>query len=54
MAATNKCLAQSNKTRTGQCDEEAEDRIGSLCNANVSLTDPIKGWFVALAKQLNA
>ena len=27
---------------------------GSLCNANVSLTDLIKGWFVALTKQLNA
>jgi hypothetical protein len=26
----------------------------SLCNANVSLTDLIKGWFVALTKQLNA
>ena len=25
---------------------------GSLCNANVSLTDLIKGWFVALTKQL--
>ena len=27
---------------------------GSLCNANVSLTNLIKGWFVALTKQLNA
>jgi hypothetical protein len=27
---------------------------GSLWNANVSLTDLIKGWFVALTKQLNA
>ena len=26
----------------------------SLCNANVSLPDLIKGWFVALTKQLNA
>jgi hypothetical protein len=26
---------------------------GSLCNANVSLIDLIKGWFVALTKQLN-
>ena len=26
----------------------------SLCNANVSLTDLIKGWFVALTKQPNA
>jgi hypothetical protein len=26
----------------------------SLCNATVSLTDLIKGWFVALTKQLNA
>jgi hypothetical protein len=26
----------------------------ALCNANVSLTDLIKGWFVALTKQLNA
>jgi len=44
MAATNKSLAQSNKTRTwGQSDEEAEpfyDKSGHFTGSSTSTTQP--------------
>src|SRR6516164_5466701 len=66
LVSTSKSLAQTDKSifptlnygMTALLHSEEIQRqsggVRSLCNANVSLTGLIKGWFVALTKQPNA